>query len=446
MTTFLFTTWEGAGNVPPEMAVAQRLVDRGHRVEVLGDPSTGDSVRAAGAGFRVWPTAPHRASAHPDDDPVRDWETTNPFEMMRNALEREIVGPAPAQAADVQTVVAEVAPDVVVCDSFQIGAQVGAMACGRPTASLIPNPYPFPVEGIPPFGVGWAPARGPAGRARDRLGRALLVRLWDKGLPDFNALRRSLDLPELASLWDHAATLDRQLVLTSAAFDLPGALPPNVTYVGPELADPVWAGSWEPPPGKDPLVLVAFSSGFMQQSGLIDRTIEALRQTGSRAVVTTGPQIDPAAHPAPDHVQVVQTAPHRQVLEQAAAVITHAGHGTTIKALAAGVPLVCLPVGRDQPDNTARVLRLGAGVRAKAGAKPERIARALAKVLDDPAYHEAARRFATQLADEHNPERAVHELETLAEARPAAATPNVFGVATGLSGTRRARQPIQNAG
>ena len=41
-------------------------------------------------------------------------------------------------------------------------------------------------------------------------------------------------------------------------------------------------------------------------------------------------------------------------------VVTHAGHGTVLKTLAAGVPMVCMPMGRDQKDNTVRVLRLGA--------------------------------------------------------------------------------------
>ena len=51
------------------------------------------------------------------------------------------------------------------------------------------------------------------------------------------------------------------------------------------------------------------------------------------------------------------------ILPESTVVITHAGHGTVLKALAAGVPLVCVPMGRDQRDNTPGVLRLGAGVR-----------------------------------------------------------------------------------
>jgi UDP:flavonoid glycosyltransferase YjiC (YdhE family) len=81
-------------------------------------------------------------------------------------------------------------------------------------------------------------------------------------------------------------------------------------------------------------------------------------------------------------------------------VVTHAGHGSVMKSLAAGVPLVCIPMGRDQKDNTVRVLRLGAGVRVDRKAPPDRIAAAVRTVLDDPRYADSARRFAGVLATE----------------------------------------------
>jgi UDP:flavonoid glycosyltransferase YjiC (YdhE family) len=64
------------------------------------------------------------------------------------------------------------------------------------------------------------------------------------------------------------------------------------------------------------------------------------------------------------------------------------------------VPLVCLPMGRDQKDNAVRVLRLGAGVRVSQKAPPDRIATAVRTVLETPAYADAARRFAETLAAE----------------------------------------------
>ena len=54
---------------------------------------------------------------------------------------------------------------------------------------------------------------------------------------------------------------------------------------------------------------------------------------------------------APDNVTVTRWARHAEVLPHCSAVITHGGHGTVMKALIAGVPLIVVPLGRDQPDN-----------------------------------------------------------------------------------------------
>jgi UDP:flavonoid glycosyltransferase YjiC (YdhE family) len=102
------------------------------------------------------------------------------------------------------------------------------------------------------------------------------------------------------------------------------------------------------------------------------------------------------------------------VLREASAVVTHAGHGTVLKSLAAGVPLVCIPMGRDQKGNTVRVLRLGAGVRLSRKSTPAQIAAAICEVLERAQYKAAARRFADVLAWEaaHRP-RAADEAEAL---------------------------------
>src|SRR5207248_8948080 len=66
--------------------------------------------------------------------------------------------------------------------------------------------------------------------------------------------------------------------------------------------------------------------------------------------------------PRAANVHVCASAPHSELLKQAAVVVTHAGHGTVIRALAAGVPLVCMPMGRDQNENAARVVFRGAEI------------------------------------------------------------------------------------
>jgi UDP:flavonoid glycosyltransferase YjiC (YdhE family) len=101
------------------------------------------------------------------------------------------------------------------------------------------------------------------------------------------------------------------------------------------------------------------SSSFQRQGEVLGRVANALGTLDVRAVLTTGPALDPANISAPPNVSVVRSAPHEHVLRYAAAVVTHGGHGTVAKALAAGVPLLVLPIGRDQGDNAARVTAEG---------------------------------------------------------------------------------------
>jgi UDP:flavonoid glycosyltransferase YjiC (YdhE family) len=117
-------------------------------------------------------------------------------------------------------------------------------------------------------------------------------------------------------------------------------------------------------------------------------------------------------------VQVVKAAPHSAVLREAALAITHGGHGVTIKSLAAGVPLVCLPMGRDQLDIAARVAHAGAGVRLEHTAAAAEIAAAVEQVLGEASYREAAQRIATTIAEETATDLAVEEIEAVLASTP----------------------------
>jgi MGT family glycosyltransferase len=172
--------------------------------------------------------------------------------------------------------------------------------------------------------------------------------------------------------------------------------------------------SWESPWAADdtrPLVLASFSTTFMDQHDLARRTVAALAELPVRALVTTGPAIDPARVPRPENVEVTRFAPHGAVLPHARLAVTHAGMGTVHAALAAGVPLVCMPGGRDQGDVAARVEFHGAGVRIGQGASPRKLRAAVARALDDPALAEGARRMSKELTAQDGAARAAEELE-----------------------------------
>jgi MGT family glycosyltransferase len=417
---YLVALVDGGGTVPPELGAVRRLVERGHAVTVLAEDSMAAEVATTGATFRPWVRGPNRPDRRPEHDPSRDWEVRNPLRLVERLIETQFVGPAAGYAADVDAAITEVRPDAVVCSLFAVGAMLAAESAGIPFAVLLPNIYLLPADGMPPFGLGLRPARSPLGRLRDAAIGGFSRRLWDSmGLPGLNSLRAERGLAPLEHLWDQVHRARRELVMTSRDFDFPARLPAGVRYVGPVLDDPAWAGRpWAPPAGDDPLVLVTMSSGFQDQLGSLRRIVEAMGTLPVRAVATTGPALDPASLDPPGNVTVLAAAPHRQVLRDAALVVTHGGHGTVMKALAAGVPMVVLPHGRDQADNAARATARGAGVAVKRTAKPATIARAAQRVLTDPAYRAAARRLGQAVHHDADSGALLQELEGLPAAHP----------------------------
>ncbi len=96
-----------------------------------------------------------------------------------------------------------------------------------------------------------------------------------------------------------------------------------------------------------------------------------------------------------------------------ALLVTHAGLGSVVAALAHGVPLLCLPLGREQPQNAAAVARIGAGRVLAPDAAVDDVRAAIVELLANPDYRVAAERMATSIAAEGSADRAITELETL---------------------------------
>jgi MGT family glycosyltransferase len=410
----LVALWDGGGTVPPELAVVRGLVERGHDVTVIGDAVLAAEVAATGAAHVPWTTAPQHATRRPEDDFVQDWEAKTPLQLFARVRDRFLTGPARHFADDVAAELRRRPADVLVSSSLLFGAQIGAEAAGVPVVLLSPNVYGLPGTDQPPLGTGWSPARGPLGRTRDRLFGRLMERMFDSGLAALNAARAAHGLAPLAHTLDQVRR-HRTVVLIEAAFDFPMTPPPNVRYGGAQLDDPSWAAPWSPPPGDEPLVLVAMSSTYQAQLPDLQRIAAALGTLPVRGLITAGPALDPSALTVPPNVQVVASAPHSEVLRHAAAVVTHGGHGTVAKALAADVPLLVMPMGRDQGDNAARVVAHGAGLRLKRSARPSAIAGALRRVLEDPSFGAAAARLGSAVRAGSGPAVAIEEVEDAAQ-------------------------------
>jgi MGT family glycosyltransferase len=262
------------------------------------------------------------------------------------------------------------------------------------------------------------PAHGPFGRARDAVLNTVVSRLFAQGLPDLNAARHKFGLAPLAHPFQQLERAGLFLALTSPAFDFQASrLPPNVRYVGPQLDELPWAqprsSPW-PENHPDPLVVVSLSTSFQQQGALLQRLMDALGEMQVRALVTLGPTLKEESFHPPGNVVIRSSAPHGQVFPQASAVVTHAGHGTVMRALANGLPLICIPMGRDQNDVAARLVARGAGLRLSQKASIPALRRAIQRVLDEPGFRMQARHLAQAIAEQRRRQLAAEALEELA--------------------------------
>jgi MGT family glycosyltransferase len=429
MKRFLFLMVEAGGNVPPQMSIARRLAAREHDVHVLADRAVEREAANAGCRFHTFVHAPQHNMRDKQTDVVRDWEPASPAAQIRRIGDHVMFGPSAAYARDLLETIDRVRPDALAVDCLSFGAIIGAEKSGIPAALLVHFPIHAPAVGVTPFGLGLHPARSALGRVRDRVLLAVMRRLFRFGLAPVNAARQELGLAPLREVFDQFHVLPRSLVLTSREYDfVPPGLPDGVRYVGPQLDDPAWPEPWTPPWSADvrvPLVVASLGSTYQRQEGTFGAIVQALGILPVRGFATLG-AIDPPASHAPRNVTVVASAPHAALLPLASAVVCHGGHGTVMKALAHGVPVVVMPFGRDQKDNGARVEVADAGLSLSPKASPARIAAAIRRVLEEPGFREGARRMAAIIERDVKEDRAVVEMEALTT-RHQSPTPVVVG-------------------
>ncbi|MFG1433169.1 glycosyltransferase [Xanthobacter sp. V2C-8] len=422
--SFLLTTFEGGGSVPPFLEVARRLVARGHRVRLMSDACNRVDALATGARFVPWTTAPSKIGRTREFDLFHDWAAPTPFEGIMAACRALLTGPARAFADDIMAELAREPADLVVANEMLFGTHLGCEAAGQNMVLLGVNINLFPPAGVPPMGPGLMPAATAQEAAEHEAIRAGIRAALDAGgLPAVNAAREGLGLAPLASLADQHRAGRALLLATSRAFDFaPDPVPEGLRYVGPILAEPGWAAPFASPFADDdprPLVAVAFSTTFQNHAGAVQKVIDALARLPARGLVTLGGSLLRADLGAvPDNVAVMDSAPHGAVMRDAAAVVTHGGHGTVMKALAAGCPLLVMPHGRDQADNAARVAARGAGLTLDAAASVDEIHAALRRLLDEPAFTDAAVTLGHQVRAEADDSPLVSLLEGMAQTPP----------------------------
>jgi MGT family glycosyltransferase len=366
----------------------------------------------AAAGLDVSPVADAVLSV-----PVTDYRESTDTDRLA-AGQVDLMERGRYDGPDLAEAIGEHRPDVVLVDVNAYGARTVAEASGLPFATLLPSVIPNIGRGIPPYGLGLKPMRGPIGTVRDRALRAVVVRAFGKAmLPGLNALRAEAGLEPFDSPLRPYEPPYRIIALTSEPLEYRRSdLPETVDLVGTRPWDvPAERPGYLDEPG-DPWVLVTCSTEYQGDEMLPRTVVEALRDEPVRVLLTLADAFDEAGVVTGGNIYAERFVPHGHALSVASTVVCHGGMGIVTKAACAGVPMVVVPFGRDQPEVARRVVECGAGLRIA----PKRLtpARLRSSVRAALSMRDGAERTARQLDPAGAPARFADAAERLLIAGP----------------------------
>jgi len=365
---FLFTTIPGSGHFHPLVPTARALQQRGHDVAFAASPSFAPAIETAG--FEAHPAGP--AWIENLADPVMQQILAGEFfvDLIRMGMVEGIIRAAKATAAE-----------TIVHGSGELGGLVAGAILDLPVASASPAAAKFYEPMIRP-----AVARAAAEHGLD--GDVVTA-------PEFEILR-----------------IDR----TPPSLETPGYVSPsNAINVRPEPYDgggelPAWFDDL----GGRPLVYVTLGTAMNGNIPLFRLIADALADQPYDVVIALGHGIPlDALGDVAQNIRVGGYLPQNRILERASVVVNHGGYNTVSAALGAGLPLFLLPMGADQPYNTERSITAGAalGVIQEQPPGPPTAAPppftppdaavirdGTRRLLEEPAFREAARGIAREIA------------------------------------------------
>jgi len=380
----LFTSTQFAGHAMPLLPFASAARDAGHEVALAGPAPTAALAAAAGMD--------HFELAFPDPEPLaaarRVVAESTGVEKVRAAIgELFVTTYGGAALPSTLALVERWRPDVLVHETAEASAPIAGEVYGVPTVRVsvsLATGYEAWVLGLAAPALDGLRAR--MGTVRDpgaeRLASTPLLTRAPAGLeigdtfPDVRRFRHE----------------DRE-----------------VSALGP------W---WRGAAATAPLVPISFGTVVPAEGHypcLYRDAIDALAGLPVRILVTIGRESDPAAlGPLPENVHVERWVPIAAVLREAAALVTHGGSGTTLAALAAGVPMALLPLSADQPRNAWLVAEAGAGIALESATA---LAGAVRTLLAGDRHARVARRIAGEISELPPVSTAIEQLERAMPAR-----------------------------
>ena len=361
----LFVTVDGGGNIPPQLATARALRNRGARVSFLGHEGIRERVEAAGFPFEPF------GAGHEFDPTIRRPLLATMADFARTAMDRQL-GRCAVDVARRQAVSA------IVVDVILTAGISEVRKANIPTVVFVHCFYRG-MQDLAASPVGW--------------------------------LLRLRGTPPLGSEQSDA------LHIVSARADLdPVRGAPPVHHTGIAWQGVPGAASPQPVPR----ILVSLSTcAFAGQRRMLQNILDAVGPLPVRATVTVGPGIDAAGLRVPDNASLHPWLDHDDVLATASLVVGHGGHSTTMRALSFGVPVIVMPANPliDQRRVGAALRHVGAGLLLRKHAGPKRIRAAIEAVLKDPRYRESAARLGEQIRAGDGAERAAHLIVQFVDAK-----------------------------
>ena len=379
MARILWLNWSGGGNLPPSLGVARILTERGHTVAFAGRPEMVPRVKTAG--FRAIEIT--QAYAQVDRYPQGSFLTRMSCYLTSPAVEEQV-----------RSIVAAEAPDIVLIDAMFPAALAQASGFRQRTVVFV-HTFVF--------------------RQLD---------MWRKMIATLDGMRQQAGfaaLPPLDELW---CKRDRIVSTSLAALDAaPAPGWDSVRHAGPVLEDEKFAVPTPLPwPESDatPLILVSFSTGFEQRNvDKVQRALDALADLPVHVVATTGGIVAPNEVATPANAVVLNYAAHDPIMRRAALVMTHGGHGTAMRAMRYGVPMVVIPgLAGDQPFVAAAVQEWGAGRALPGDAGADAMRTAAQEVLSTPSFRAKAKENSALLAGIDGATNAANEVEALLASQP----------------------------
>jgi MGT family glycosyltransferase len=380
------------GHAFPMIALGRALSARGHDVTLQTWERWRDPIEAEGLTFTPAP----EYSAFPIGDHPLDF-----YEAVVYA------------ARDTLPLVRELQPDIVVHDILTLGPSLAGELLGISCATLIPHVLPEAGPGFPIYSFGARLPRTAIGRAFWERAHLPVRRGLQSGRLALNRTRAQVGLSPLAHV--HGGTSrELALVATFPQLEYPRPWPTHAHVVGPLM--------WEPPaeevalpPGEDPLVLIAPSTSQDPDHRLLYAALRGLADAPVRVLATYNRRLPPRPLPVPGNARVVDWVSYARTLPHCDTIVCHAGHGTLVRALACGVPVVACPVAGDMNENAARLAWAGAGVRLpRRFISPRPLRRAVEQALSEPSIGARAGELATWASTHNAGSRAATLIEQLA--------------------------------